>query len=128
MKISKVIIVVIAAILALGGFGIALRYFTCNRAGISQECFEKIKEGMTHHQVEAILGGPPRWEVETVEPMNEVLYHFRSRPWEAEWWGREGVITVGYTGYKEGIVKWKQYKRLPFEPKPASLWETVFLL
>jgi hypothetical protein len=94
--------------------------YQVHRPRISFECYERIQEGMNQSQVEAILGGPPRWEVEAKNPTDEVIYHF-NRHWSAEWWGRAGVITVFYDN--KGIVWKKSFEQLPFEPKPRSFWD-----
>lgn len=104
---------VLASILWLCGSG---------RSRISPEYFQKIEEGMTQAQVEALLGGPPRWEVEAKRGRDEAIYHFTPRP-AAEWWGSEGVIKVRYDG---GAVAWKEFAELPFEPKEPSFWESMF--
>lgn len=99
----------------------ALWVYQVHRPRISLECYEKIQEGMTQAQVEEILGGPPRWEIEAKRPMDEIIYHIVISDLPAQWWGRAGVITVFYDN--TGSVRDKAFKKLPFERKPRSFWD-----
>ena len=101
--------------------GAAVWLYAANPPRISFECYEKIQEGMTKQQVEAILGGPARWEVEAKRPRDEIIHKLNGRTRAAEWWGRSGVITVVYG--TNGIVSKKFFEELPFEPKPLSIWD-----
>lgn len=102
----------------VGFASVVVWYSGSDRPGISLECYEKIEEGMTRQQVEAILGGPPRWEV---EPPHYLIRLSGQRV--PKWWGRSGVITVVF---RENGVSWKSFEPLPFEPKPPTLWEIMF--
>jgi len=123
VKTRMVLVVSIVTIVLLGSLGVALSNCDSSRSRISRECYEKIDVGMTKEQVEAILGGPPRWEVEAKRPAEEYFKFFHGRPWIFEWWGADGVILVVY---HEGIVTRKNFRELPFEPKPPSFWEVMF--
>lgn len=110
-----------AALVLLAGFA-ALWVQMISRPGISPQCYQRIQEGMNQAQVEAILGGPPRCEVQAKNPADDIIYGFRKNVhWPAEWWGRAGVITVFYDN--KGIVYKKIFEKLPYEPKPRSFWD-----
>ena len=54
-------------LLVLSGFGATILLaaylafcLATPRDGVTQQGFEKIQVGMTHHEVQAIVGGPPR--------------------------------------------------------------------
>jgi hypothetical protein len=108
---------------ALTASAAVLWLFASHRSGISPANFEKIQTGMTREQVEAILGGPPRWEVSAKRPSDQHPYCLADAFSPAEWWGRGGVITVCYNA--RGTVYDKTFKELPFEPKPPTLWDYV---
>lgn len=95
-----------------------------NRPGISFENFEKIRAGMPKKQVEAILGGPPRWEISGELPEEAALYCVGNVVSPAEWWGRRGVISVYYDNH--GLVSEMSFAKLPFEVDPPRPWD--FLL
>lgn len=98
-------------------------YCSTNQPSISVESYNKIKIGMTPNEVEEILGGPPRWEVEPKAPGALVGFLLIHGTKGNQWWGKNGVIKVYY--YK-GVVRWKNYFELPFEPRPLSFTEFVF--
>lgn len=91
---------------------------------ICPENYERIQLGMTQRQVEAIMGKPRR-EVTAKDPMDEIVHGgFRlGQAAPAEWWGRDGVITVLYDS--EGKVSKKFFEELPFEPDPPNFWDYV---
>jgi len=111
------------ALLTLAGLMAGVGLYVTTRPRISFECYEKIEEGMTRLQVEAILGGPPRWEVAAQRPGDVLKYFFSQRKLGESWWGTAGVITVSY---RDDVVNWKQFEELPFEPRPATLREIAF--
>lgn len=111
----------IIAVVLITNEVVNLWYFT-GRGKISLECFKKIEYGMTEAEVNAILGGPPRWEVEAIRGSEEAIFRAFSRNRGSEWWGANGVIRICYL---RGVVNMKHFSRLPFEAKPATLIETV---
>ena len=119
MKFKLIVMGFVALLLGLVGLWV----YCVGPSRISFESFSRIQEGITQAEVEAILGGAPRWEVEAKKPKDEIGYHLDRGHWggTAEWWGRAGVITVFYDN--KGIVWKKTFEKLPFEPKPRSLWD-----
>src|SRR5438874_7970559 len=79
---------------ALLGLGVSLIVLTPQhrRSGITQENFERIKEGMTEEEVEEILGGPPGTYTDRPIIVFESGVMFR------RWWvGEEGIVTIEVT-------------------------------
>lgn len=119
MKYKSCLAVALGILVVVGGGGAWL--IASSRHRISFDNYQKIEEGMTRQQIEALVG-PPRWEVEAKEPMEARMRHWGSAPpGEAEWWGRGGVITVSYDA--QGNALSKSFRELPFEAKPPSLWD-----
>ena len=115
-------LVVAVTVLALLTSAAILWSIVANRPSISFGNYERIQVGMTERQVEAILGGSPRWEIEAERPKEARLHKLSGNVfWPAEWWGRAGVITVYYD--TDGIVYDKSFEELPFEAKPPSFWD-----
>jgi len=116
----KVRLAFASAIIALLIGVAAVWFYEVNRSRISFEGYQKIQEGMTQQEVEAILDGPPRWEVEAKDLRDELIFH-EDRKLASEWWGRNGLITVLYDA--NGRVSKKFFEDLPFEAKPRSFWD-----
>lgn len=79
---------------------------------------------MTREQVEAILGGPPRWEVQPRYRRDELIIRAFNGGKRNQWWGVHGVIEVFYD--RDTRVSWKKYSKLPFEPEPVRYWERLW--
>jgi hypothetical protein len=95
-----------------------------NGPGISFENFQRIKKGMSQEEVEQLLAGAPRWEVNARNPDESLPFLLRANTFSpAEWWGRRGVIKVYYDN--TGNVGTAIFQELPFEPEPPKLWDLV---
>jgi hypothetical protein len=122
MRIRKITVFLgIASTVSLIPMGLVFRAACSPR--ICLESYETIQEGMTRHQVEAILGGPPRWEVESKRSGGKLIFQAFNKDRGAQWWGQKCVISVFYD--RKGVVCRKEYDELPFEPRVPSWWEVL---
>jgi hypothetical protein len=97
---------------------------------ISQENFDRITEGMSRAEVEAILGGPPG-DYRTVRTVTELCPRSseidaeaskadRNRTLaegevEADWYGNQGIVRVWFTS---GVTAWGR-TAVPARGQPA---------
>jgi len=97
---------------AIIGLGLCLIVITTQhrRSGITQENFDRIKEGMTEAEVEKILGGPPG--TYTDRPIVVLMSGVMFRSW---WIGDEGVIMIEVTFDEPRRVNRKEFDPIPPE-------------
>jgi hypothetical protein len=84
---------------------------------VTRAALERVKEGMSRPEVEAILGGPPS-DYRT-RPVELYVGTFGDRPWEF-WRGDEGDAWVYYEG---GVVGGANFVELA--PIPISTFELL---
>ncbi len=115
------------AIILFATIVVGLSLWCWTRASlIFAENFRRIREGMTVHEVEAILG-PPRWEVKLKRGRIDLrdLYTIggfkralRESLDAAEWRGEAGIIEVWYS---EGRVRISEFDIHHSEVEPLGL-------
>ncbi len=94
------------------------------RSRITEANCDKIQEGMTQREVEAILGGPPGDYA--TRPYNREIgmivgLHLQNAEdyVSKEWIGDEGIITIEF--YKDGTVVWTDWR--PF--RQPDIWDRM---
>jgi hypothetical protein len=115
-NVANITALVLLAIGATNAVTILFSYAN-RRRGISFEHYQQIKEGMTKRQVEAILEGGPRWDVDAADDF--WIEASGPRPAPDEWWGIEGVISVYFV---DNIVVEKRFGPHRCPIKRRSLW------
>ena len=109
MRKDRLIWLAAAALLGLGVCAILVTV-QFPRSGITRENFDRILDGMTEAEVEAILGGPSgRY---TDRPMVVVMEGTMFRRW---WIGNEGIVTIELTFDEPQRVAHKRFDPIPPE-------------
>jgi hypothetical protein len=96
-------------VLALAGWLVWITYLVCSGGYVTAESYERIREGMTQREVEALLGGP-------ADESGEVLHTGPPDPEptiDAWWYGNTVAISVWF--YRGRVCYKKMRDRRPDE-------------
>ncbi len=128
MRRKRVVIAVGLILVAVVAAGVAMRLRPedprlARSRLIDQEHCDRIKEGMSRAEVEAILGGPPG-DFAT-KRMHYAVVYIDGTPLDKRWYGNEGVIEVQFDyGGKVGRALFEPGRELPprFLPERVRAW------
>jgi hypothetical protein len=82
----------------LGGVGLMI--FCAPTAGVTRRNFDRIQDGMTKQEVQAILGVEPLWGFGSLRAFREVAYLDRQLPpWES---GKPCIVVSFWDGRVDG--------------------------
>jgi hypothetical protein len=106
--------------LAVGGFV----WLTLPPPGVTRENYERIREGMSQADVEAVLGVPPgaygRGGIAEIASSNSILVFDPS--WRTECWAGD-TISIQVSFDTDGRVAWKSYSVILREQE--TFWERL---
>jgi hypothetical protein len=117
----KLLIGLLAAALVL--FGALLPLVLPRHCPVNRTACERIKEGMTQTEVEAILGGPPGDYTTrpTIRKVGSLTPPRGAHSRSVKWWGDEGDALVWFG---DGVVIGTIFREA--EVTPVSLGEMLF--
>jgi hypothetical protein len=114
----KLLIGLLAVALVL--FGALLPLVLPRHCPVNRGAFERIEEGMTQAEVEAILGGPPGdYRTQPPAPSRATV-----RVWE-NWEGDEGTVFIWFSSASGGLERVMSANFYEAEPYTPGLVELI---
>jgi hypothetical protein len=114
----------VVSVLVLLAVAVKPILFPAGNPRLTQENFDRIKEGMSREEAEAILGPPGDYRTGLTQgtPRSGVYFFgYFGYPAEMEWEGDGGNFRLSVN--RAGRIVWRDF--VPMEPAPVSFFDTL---